>query len=57
MTYKEMFPMGPFELADYTGGIQLRVEGEQDDLKDDRPMSYNTPVCPLLHQLNENGRC
>lgn len=56
MKYKEGFPMGPFELADYTGGIQLRVEGEQDHLEDDRPMSYDTEVCPVLHQLYDKGR-
>jgi enoyl-CoA hydratase/3-hydroxyacyl-CoA dehydrogenase len=56
MKYDAGFPMGPFELADYTGGIQLRVEGEQDHLEDDRPMSYDTEVCPILHQLYEKGR-
>ncbi|MEF8866928.1 MAG: 3-hydroxyacyl-CoA dehydrogenase NAD-binding domain-containing protein [Haloarculaceae archaeon] len=56
MKYKAGFPMGPFELADFTGGIQLRVEGERDHLEDDRPMSYDAPVCPLLHQLYEKGR-
>ena len=56
MKYKEGFPMGPFELADYTGGIQLRVEGEQDHIEDDRPMSYDTEVCPILHQLYDKGR-
>ncbi|ELY50425.1 3-hydroxyacyl-CoA dehydrogenase [Natronolimnohabitans innermongolicus] len=56
MKYTEGFPMGPFELADFTGGIQIRVEGEQDHLEDDRPMSYDTEVCPLLHQLYEKGR-
>lgn len=56
MKYDAGFPMGPFELADFTGGIQLRVEGEQDHLGDDRPMSYDTEVCPLLHQLYEKGR-
>lgn len=56
MKFKAEFPMGPFELADYTGGIQLRVEGEQDHLEDDRPLSYDTGVCPLLHQLYEKGR-
>jgi enoyl-CoA hydratase/3-hydroxyacyl-CoA dehydrogenase len=56
MKFKAGFPMGPFELADYTGGIQLRVEGEEDHLEDDRPMSYDTEVCPILHQLYEKGR-
>lgn len=54
--YREGFPMGPFELADFTGGIQIRVEGEQDHLEDDRPMSYDTHVCPLLKELYEEGR-
>ena len=56
MKFKERFPMGPFELADFTGGLQIRVEGEQDHLEDNRLMSYDTPVCPLLHQLYEKGR-
>lgn len=56
MKFKEDFPMGPFELADFTGGIQLRVEGEQDHLQDDRPLSYDTKVNPLLHNLYEQGR-
>ncbi|WP_254763693.1 3-hydroxyacyl-CoA dehydrogenase [Natrinema marinum] len=56
MKYTEGFPMGPFELADFTGGIQLRVEGEQDHLEDDRPMAYDTEVCPLVHRLYEKGR-
>ncbi|MFC6837942.1 3-hydroxyacyl-CoA dehydrogenase [Halomarina ordinaria] len=56
MKYGEGFPMGPFELADFTGGIQIRVEGEADHLEDDRPMAYDTGVCPLLHQLYEKGR-
>ena len=56
MKYKEGFPMGPFELADFTGGIQIRVEGEEDHLEDDRPLSYDTQVCPLLHDLYEQGR-
>lgn len=56
MKYKEGFPMGPFELADYTGAIQLRIEGEQDHLEDDRPLSYDTEVCPIVHQLYDKGR-
>jgi len=56
MKYKEGFPMGPFELADYTGAIQLRVEGADDHLEDDRPMAYDTDICPLLYQLYEKGR-
>lgn len=56
MKFKEGFPMGPFELADFTGGIQLRVEGEQDHLDDERPMSYETKVSPLLHQIYDKGR-
>jgi len=56
MKYVEGFPMGPFELADYTGAIQLRVEGAQDHLEDDRPMAYDTDVCPLLYQLYERER-
>ncbi|SDJ20829.1 3-hydroxyacyl-CoA dehydrogenase [Halovenus aranensis] len=56
MKYGEEFPMGPFELADYTGAIQLRVEGAEDHLKDDRPLAYDTDVCPLLYQLYEKGR-
>lgn len=56
MKYGEGFPMGPFELADYTGGIQIRVEAEADHLEDDRPLAYDTPVCPILHQLYEKGR-
>jgi len=56
MKYGEGFPMGPFELADYTGAIQLRVEGAEDHLEDDRPLSYDTDVCPLLYGLYEKGR-
>ena len=56
MKFTEGFPMGPFELADYTGAIQLRVEGEEDHLTDDRPLAYDTEVCPILHQLYEKGR-
>jgi enoyl-CoA hydratase/3-hydroxyacyl-CoA dehydrogenase len=55
MKYREDFPMGPFELADFTGGIQLRVEGEEDHLEDDRLLAYDTRVCPLLHELYEEG--
>ncbi len=56
MKFKEGFPMGPFELADYTGAIQLRVEGAEDHLEDERPMAYETDVCPLLYQLYEKDR-
>jgi enoyl-CoA hydratase/3-hydroxyacyl-CoA dehydrogenase len=56
MKYGEGFPMGPFELADYTGAIQVRVEGAEDHLEDDRPLSYDTDVCPMLYQLYEKGR-
>jgi enoyl-CoA hydratase/3-hydroxyacyl-CoA dehydrogenase len=56
MKYKGRFPMGPFELADFTGAIQIRVEGEGDHLEDDRPMSYDTEVCPVLHQIYDKGR-
>ncbi|MFC7057963.1 3-hydroxyacyl-CoA dehydrogenase [Halovenus salina] len=56
MKYGEGFPMGPFELADYTGAIQLRVEGAEDHLEDDRPLAYDTDVCPLLYQLYEKNR-
>jgi enoyl-CoA hydratase/3-hydroxyacyl-CoA dehydrogenase len=56
MKYREDFPMGPFELADFTGGIQLRVEGEEDHLEDDRLLAYDTRVCPLLHELYEESR-
>jgi enoyl-CoA hydratase/3-hydroxyacyl-CoA dehydrogenase len=54
--YEEGLPMGPFALADFTGGIQLRVDGEGDHLEDDRPLAYDTRVCPLLHELYERGR-
>jgi enoyl-CoA hydratase/3-hydroxyacyl-CoA dehydrogenase len=54
--YDEDFPMGPFTLADFTGGIQLRVDGEADHLADDRLLAYDTRVCPLLHELYEQGR-
>jgi len=47
--------MGPFELADYLGAIQVRVEQEQDLLEDSRPLSYRTEVCPLLHEKYEQG--
>lgn len=56
MKFKEGFPMGPFELADFTGAIQVRVEGASDHLADERPMSYDTDVCPILYQLYEQGR-
>ncbi|MFC7073338.1 3-hydroxyacyl-CoA dehydrogenase NAD-binding domain-containing protein [Halovenus rubra] len=56
MKFSEGFPMGPFELADYTGAIQLRVEGAEDHLEDERPLSYETDVCPLLYQLYDKGR-
>lgn len=56
MKYREGFPMGPFELTDYTGGIQIRVEGEQDHLSDPRPLSYKSRVCPLVHELYEQGQ-
>ena len=54
--YDEEFPMGPFALADFTGGIQLRVDGESDHLADDRLLAYDTRVCPLLHELYDRGR-
>jgi enoyl-CoA hydratase/3-hydroxyacyl-CoA dehydrogenase len=31
--------------------VLVRVEGEQDHLEDNRPMSYDTEVCPILHHL------
>jgi enoyl-CoA hydratase/3-hydroxyacyl-CoA dehydrogenase len=55
MKYEEGFPMGPFELADFTGGIQIRVEGEEDHLNDPRPLGYDTRYNPLLHELYEQG--
>ncbi len=55
MKYREDFPMGPFELADYTGGIQIRVESEADHLRDSRPLAYDTRYCPLLHEKYEAG--
>lgn len=56
MKYRENFPMGPFELADYTGGIQIRVESEPDHLADDRPLAYDTRYCQLLHEKYEQGQ-
>lgn len=55
MKYREEFPMGPFELADFTGGIQVRVESEADHLTDPRPLNYDTRYCPLLHERYEQG--
>jgi len=55
MKYREDFPMGPFELGDYTGGIQIRVEGEEDHLNDPRPLNYDTRYNPLVHDLYEQG--
>ena len=55
MKYREGFPMGPFELADFTGGIQVRVESEADHLTDPRPLNYDTRYCPLLHERYEQG--
>ncbi|MFB6310468.1 MAG: 3-hydroxyacyl-CoA dehydrogenase NAD-binding domain-containing protein [Salinirussus sp.] len=55
MKYREGFPMGPFELTDYTGGIQIRVESEQDHLEEDRPLSYDTQYIPQIHDLYEQG--
>jgi enoyl-CoA hydratase/3-hydroxyacyl-CoA dehydrogenase len=55
MKYREGFPMGPFELTDYTGGIQLRVESEQDHLESDRPLNYDTRNVPQIHELYEQG--
>lgn len=53
--YREGFPMGPFELTDYTGGIQIRVESQEDHLEEDRPLSYDTPFIPQIHELYEQG--
>jgi len=55
MKYREDFPMGPFELTDFTGGIQVRVDSEEDHLADSRPLNYDTRYCPLLHDLYEQG--
>jgi enoyl-CoA hydratase/3-hydroxyacyl-CoA dehydrogenase len=55
MKHRESFPMGPFELADYLGAIQVRVEQEADLLEDDRPLAYDTEVCPLLHEKYDAG--
>jgi enoyl-CoA hydratase/3-hydroxyacyl-CoA dehydrogenase len=55
MKYQENFPMGPFELMDYTGTIQINVESEEDHLNDSRPLSYDTHTCPLLHELYQQG--
>ena len=55
MKYREDFPMGPFELADFTGGIQVRVESEEDHLNDPRPLNYDTRYCPLLHERYEKS--
>jgi enoyl-CoA hydratase/3-hydroxyacyl-CoA dehydrogenase len=55
MKHREGFPMGPFELMDYLGSIQIRVEQEEDLLEDPRPLSYDTEVCPLLHEKYEAG--
>jgi enoyl-CoA hydratase/3-hydroxyacyl-CoA dehydrogenase len=55
MKHREGFPMGPFELADYLGAIQVRVEQEADLLEDDRPLAYDTHVCPLLHEKYDAG--
>jgi enoyl-CoA hydratase/3-hydroxyacyl-CoA dehydrogenase len=53
MKYREEFPMGPFELADYLGSIQIRVEQEQDLIDDPRPLAYDTKVGPLFHEKYE----
>jgi len=55
MKHRENFPMGPFELGDYLGSIQIRVEREQDLLADDRPLGYDTEICPLVHEKYEQG--
>lgn len=55
MKYREDFPMGPFELADYTNSIKIRAESEGDHLKDERPLAYETRHCPLVHDLYEQG--
>jgi len=55
MKYREGFPMGPFELTDFTGGIQVRVKSQADHLNDERPLSYDTSYCPLIHDLYERG--
>ncbi|WP_254525829.1 3-hydroxyacyl-CoA dehydrogenase [Natrinema caseinilyticum] len=56
MKFKEGFPMGPFELADYTGSIQIRIEAEEDLLTDDRPLAFESEISPIVHQLYEKGR-
>jgi enoyl-CoA hydratase/3-hydroxyacyl-CoA dehydrogenase len=56
MKYKAGFPMGPFELADYTGSIQIRVEAEPSLLSDDRPLSFESEISPIVHQLYDKGR-
>lgn len=55
MKHREGFPMGPFELADYLGAIQVWVEQEPDLLEDTRPLSYETEVCPLIHEKYDQG--
>jgi len=56
MKHREGFPMGPFELCDFTGSIQITVESEDDHLEDNRPLSIDTRSCPLFHDLYERGR-
>ncbi|MFB6310897.1 MAG: 3-hydroxyacyl-CoA dehydrogenase NAD-binding domain-containing protein [Salinirussus sp.] len=56
MKYKAGFPMGPFELADYTGSIEIRVDAEESLLADDRPLPFESPISPIVHQLYEKGR-